>query len=378
MTERTFEFFHKIRIALGAILPILALAIGIVLAWNRYVFSSDLILLFGMYALTTFGIGIGYHRMLTHRGFDAPQWLRAFFLILGTMALEGRPMSWTATHIKHHVHSDAEHDPHSPLDGFWHAHYFWFFNLKNFPEVREFAPQLLTDKTVLFVEKYGLVWETLSFAIPFLIGGWTGLLWGGFVRLGLTIHMTSSVNSVCHTFGKREFETNDESRNEWIVGLLGFGEGWHNNHHAFPESAFHGLRWWQFDLSGLLIAGLEKLGLVWNVQRVSEEAMEAQRTFAVRASMSMQEMRQQLLDRIQKADSEVQSVVSSAIATLDPAEVARLEQLQRDAVIRLVKMRQFLARATHIKRPRLLAYRSEIDQLLTQVKQALPQAMTVS
>ncbi len=375
MTERT----NKIIMTTAVVGPLIGVLLAMYLAWNTYVFRSDLLLLFVLYTLVGFGATIGYHRMLTHHGFDAPEWLRGLFIILGCMAYAGsRPDEWAATHIRHHAHSDEEGDPHSPLDGFWHAHLGWLFSLKNYSYAEEYAPHLLKDRTVQFVSRYALVWAALSFLIPFAIGGWTGLLWGGVVRLFLTTHTTWSVNSVCHTFGRRAFETTDESRNEWVVGLLAFGEGWHNNHHAFPENAFHGLRWWQFDLSGLLIAGLEKIGLVWNVQRVSEEAMEAQRTFAVRASVSIQEMRQQLLDRIQNADSEVQSIVSSAIATLDQSEIARLENLQRDAIVRLVKIRQFLAKATHIKRPKLLAYRSEIDQLLTKVKQALPQEMTAS
>ncbi|MBI5155662.1 fatty acid desaturase [Candidatus Peregrinibacteria bacterium] len=372
------EAIQKVRGVVIVVLPLVGFLVAVYLLWNRYVFARDMVLLGAMYAVTLLGIGIGYHRMLTHQGFQASAWLRGFFIACGSMAWEGAPIMWAATHIKHHAHSDEEGDPHSPLEGFWHAHCGWIFAAKNFPEPKTYAPHLLEDSTVVFVDRFAAVWMALALVIPFAFGGWTGLLWGGVVRIFLTTHVTWSVNSICHMFGHRAFETTDESRNEWVVGLLAFGEGWHNNHHAFPENAFHGLRWWQFDLSGLLIAGLEKIGLVWNVQRVSEEAMEAQRSYAVRASVSIQEMRRQLLDRIQNADAEVQSVVSSAIATLDPAEIARLETLQRDAVIRLVKMRQFLARATHIKRPKLLAYRSEIDQLLTQVKQALPQAMTVS
>ena len=126
---------------------------------------------------------------------------------------------------------------------------------------------------MVFVNRTFLLWVVLSLGIPLVIGGWTGLLWGGLVRIFLQHHVTFSVNSVCHTFGKREFETNDRSRNEWIVGLLAFGEGWHNNHHAFPRSAFHGLHWWQFDFSGYVIWTLERLGLVHDVYRVPPDLL---------------------------------------------------------------------------------------------------------
>jgi stearoyl-CoA desaturase (delta-9 desaturase) len=132
-----------------------------------------------------------------------------------------------------------------------------------------YCRHLLKDPIVVFVNRTFLLWIALSFVILYLIGGWTGILWGGLVRIFLWHHLTFSVNSVCHTFGKRAFETNDRSRNEWIVGLLAFGEGWHNNHHAFPRSAFHGLHWWQFDLSGYIIWMLERLGLAHDVYRVS-------------------------------------------------------------------------------------------------------------
>lgn len=132
---------------------------------------------------------------------------------------------------------------------------------------------LFEDSIVVFVNRTLLLWVVLSLGIPLVIGGWTGLLWGGLVRIFLQHHVTFSVNSVCHTFGKREFETNDRSRNEWIVGLLAFGEGWHNNHHAFPRSAFHGLHWWQFDFSGYVIWTLERLGLVHDVYRIPPDLL---------------------------------------------------------------------------------------------------------
>jgi stearoyl-CoA desaturase (delta-9 desaturase) len=145
-----------------------------------------------------------------------------------------------------------------------------------------YCRHLLKDPIVMFVSRTFLLWVALSLLIPFAIGGWSGLLWGGLVRIFLAHHVTWSVNSVCHTFGKREFETNDQSRNEWLIGLLAMGEGWHNNHHAFPRSAFHGLHWWQFDLSGYLIWTLERIGLVSDVYRVSPEQLARRSTRAVK------------------------------------------------------------------------------------------------
>jgi stearoyl-CoA desaturase (delta-9 desaturase) len=206
--------------------------------------------------------------MLTHRSFQPHPVVKFIFLVLGSMAVEGPALEWAATHIKHHAHSDREGDPHSPVEGFWHAHMGWMFN-RSFADPNVYCRNLVKDPIVIFVSRTFIFWVILSLAIPFAIGGWTGLLWGGLVRIFITHHITWSVNSVCHTFGKREFDTRDQSRNEWIVGLLGLGEGWHNNHHAFPRSAFHGLHWWQFDLSGYVIWTLERVGLVRDVYRVT-------------------------------------------------------------------------------------------------------------
>jgi stearoyl-CoA desaturase (delta-9 desaturase) len=205
--------------------------------------------------------------MLTHRGFRPHPIVKFVLLVLGSMALEGPALQWAATHIKHHAQADREGDPHSPVEGFFHAHMGWIFGADS-ADPHVYSRNLVNDPVVVFVSRTSVLWAVLSLVLPFVIGGWTGLLWGGLVRIFLTHHVTWSVNSVCHTFGRREFETNDQSRNEWVVGLLAFGEGWHNNHHAFPRSAFHGLHWWQFDLSGYVIRALERLGLVHDVYRI--------------------------------------------------------------------------------------------------------------
>ena len=258
----------KILMLVVVILPFLATLFAIALLWQRAVNWTDIALLIAFNVIAGLGVTIGYHRMLTHRSFQPHPVVKFIFLAFGSMAVEGPALQWAATHIKHHAHSDREGDPHSPVEGFWHAHLGWMFNTTD-ADPNVYCRNLVKDPMVVFMSSTFILWVILSLAIPFAIGGWTGLLWGGLVRIFFTHHITWSVNSVCHTFGKREFETRDRSRNEWVVGLLGFGEGWHNNHHAFPRSAFHGLHWWQFDLSGYVIWTLERVGLVSDVYRVS-------------------------------------------------------------------------------------------------------------
>jgi stearoyl-CoA desaturase (Delta-9 desaturase) len=266
----------KIVMIVVVVLPFLATLFAIELLWQRAVNWTDIALFMTFNVIAGLGVTIGYHRMLTHRSFRPNPVVKFIFLAFGSMAVEGPALEWAATHIKHHAHSDREGDPHSPVEGFWHAHMGWMFKVRD-ADPNVYCRNLVKDPMVVFMSRTFFLWMILSLVIPFAIGGWTGLLWGGLVRIFFTHHITWSVNSVCHTFGKREFETRDQSRNEWVVGLLGFGEGWHNNHHAFPRSAFHGLHWWQFDLSGYVIWTLERVGLVRDVYRVSP-AMRARYT----------------------------------------------------------------------------------------------------
>lgn len=349
------------------VLPILGLLAAIVLLWNQYVFWTDIALLIGLYIPCSLGVTVGYHRMLTHQGFKAPEWLRGLFLVLGVMAFEGQPIVWTATHIKHHAHSDEEDDPHSPIHGFWHAHMGWLFERENFADPKEYAPHLLEDKTVLFVNKWTGFFMILSLVIPFAIGGWTGLIWGGLVRIFFTTHVTWSVNSVCHTFGKRAFETTDASRNEWVVGLLALGEGWHNNHHAFPQSAFHGLRWWQFDLSGLLIRGLEKVGLVWDVQRVSHEVEVAQRERSLKTQESIQALTTDLWKAVETAKAQLNT---SFWAAVSPA-TEKWGEMKHQAEARLAEMQAALESASHYKKQKLQMWLIEAQQIIRNLQGAL-------
>jgi stearoyl-CoA desaturase (Delta-9 desaturase) len=278
---------YRAAVLVVVVVPLVAVAVAIGMLWQRAVTWTDVTLLLVMYSLVAFGVTVGYHRMLTHRSFTPHPVVKFILLVLGSMAFEGAAVQWAATHIKHHAVSDREGDPHSPVDGFFHAHLGWIFTHPN-EDPNVWARHLVKDPIIMFVSRTFLLWGALSLVIPFAIGGWQGLIWGGLVRIFLTHHVTWSVNSVCHTLGRRPYATNDASRNEWVVGLLAFGEGWHNNHHAFPRSAFHGLRWWQLDLSGLLIATLEKLGLATDVYRIPPDllARQARKTAALREAVA--------------------------------------------------------------------------------------------
>lgn len=364
-TSAVREFLHKASIVVLVTVPLAGVFVAMFFAWQQIFFPRDLVLLLVIHTLASMGITVGYHRMLTHQGFIAPAWLRTTILICGAMAFEGTPAQWAATHIKHHAHSDEEGDPHSPLEGFWHAHMGWLFAHTNFPEVRTYAPHLLADPVVLFVSRTTPLWMALSLLIPFLLGGWTGFVWAGLVRVFCTTHITWSVNSVCHTFGKREFETTDASRNHWLIGLLAYGEGWHNNHHAFPRNAFHGMRWWQVDLSGLFIHFCEYCGLITQVQRVTPEAAEAQRVRALRTRGTMELLRMQLQSSAEAAQAEIERIFQTSIVTTRDSS---LQTRMTEYLERLAEIRRTVSSPMQIKRPRLENYSKQIQTLLEQAK----------
>ena len=274
-------WWYKALILVFVLVPLALTGLGIWLLWGAHVSALDLTLLVSGWALTGMGISVGYHRMLTHRAFEARPAVRFVVLAFGAMSLQGAPADWAATHIRHHARADREGDPHSPLEGFWHAHTGWLVR-DRFVRSGPVYAKLMQDPVVAWTTRYFLLLATIGFVIPLAIGAavtntWQGalggLLWGGAVRVFLTHHVTWSVNSVAHSFGTRPFKTVDESRNNLFVALFGFGEGWHNNHHAFPRSAFMGLRWWQFDPGRYLIRALERIGWVWNVWMPSPEDM---------------------------------------------------------------------------------------------------------
>jgi stearoyl-CoA desaturase (Delta-9 desaturase) len=285
------------RIITGAItlLPVLSLGVVAWQLWSRLLGWSDVIVFVIMYVATGLGVTVGFHRLFTHRSFKTGKTVRAILAILGSAAIEGPVISWVADHRKHHAFSDQEGDPHSPhvdhgvglkgaLRGLLHAHVGWLFIHTQRGLKTRYAPDLLADKVVRRISDTFLVWVVAGLAVPFLLGwliggtlaaGLTGLLWGGAVRMLVLHHSTYSINSLCHFFGRRRFATGDESRNLFWLSFFTFGEAWHNNHHAFPTSARHGLRAWQFDPSAWVIWGLEKTGLAWDVVRVSPERQAA-------------------------------------------------------------------------------------------------------
>ena len=248
--------------------PLLAMGYG---AWELArgeVGWPELTLFATLFVLTGFGTTIGYHRLLAHRSFETSGAVKAVLLVLGAMGLPTKPLDFVAHHLKHHAHSDRAGDPHSPLDGLLHAHVGWFVIGREPAERDRYCRHLRDDPVVRFVDRTTMVWVGVGLGLPFLLDGWQGLLWGGLIRLAVSNNATFAVNSIGHRFGSRPFATNDESRNNLLVALVSLGEGWHNNHHAFPTSASHGFGWRQPDASGLVIGLLARLGLVWNVKRV--------------------------------------------------------------------------------------------------------------
>jgi stearoyl-CoA desaturase (delta-9 desaturase) len=280
---------------LAVVLPFVAFLAAIVLLWHDYVGWVDLGLLAAMYLLSGFGVTIGYHRMLTHRAFQTSKPLEYLFAALGSLAVQGPVINWVADHRKHHAHTDQEGDPHSPhvtngggvlgtLKGLVHAHVGWLVTDHGQARRSKYAPDLLEDRGMRRIQR-AFPWIVVAGLVaPALAGGLItmsvrgallGLLWGGFVRVFLLHHVTWSINSVCHFFGRRRFDVEDESRNVWWLALPSFGEAWHHNHHAFPRSAVHGLRRMELDPSAWLIGLLERVGLVWNVVRIAPERQQA-------------------------------------------------------------------------------------------------------
>lgn len=228
-------------------------------------------LFLSLYILTVLGITVGFHRLFTHRSFETGSIGQAFFAILGSMAIQGPLLKWVATHRWHHQYSDTSEDVHSPqiadgglparLRGAWHAHMGWFF-MPDPPDLHRYVKDLSRSRMLTVISDQFALWATLGVLIPAALGFWwtgtwtgalLGFIWGGLARLCMVHHVTWSINSICHLWGSRTYETGDRSRNNWLFGLLALGEGWHNNHHAFPFSARHGLKWWQLDVSYLVI-----------------------------------------------------------------------------------------------------------------------------
>jgi stearoyl-CoA desaturase (delta-9 desaturase) len=222
------------------------------------------------------GVGMGYHRLLTHRGYKTPKWMEYLLTVCGTLALEGGPIFWVAVHRAHHQNTDKEGDPHSPLDGGFWAHMGWLLTGRamhnNADALLPFVPDLRKDKFHIWISRWHWVPTTVLGAVLFLVGGWPFLLWGIFFRTLVGLHSTWLVNSATHMWGSRRYATGDNSRNSFWVALLTFGEGWHNNHHAHPQSSRHGLAWYEFDPNWYGISVLRFLGLAWDVKSNKLEA----------------------------------------------------------------------------------------------------------
>jgi stearoyl-CoA desaturase (Delta-9 desaturase) len=283
--------FDRVANVVVTVAPVGLLGLAMFSAWGGALHWPDLVVLAVSYVLTGLGITVGYHRLLTHRSFKTSPPMRALLAGLGSAAIEGPVIEWVSNHRKHHRFSDQPGDPHSPhvdrssgwrgaLGGLVHAHLGWILGGGAMANEERYAKDLLADPVIRFIDRTFPLWVLAGLAFPFglgvaltgtIDGGLTGLLWGGAVRIFCLHHATFSINSLCHFFGRRRFVTGDESRNLLWLSLPTFGEAWHNNHHAFPTSARHGLRWWQLDPSAWLIAGLERSGLIWDVVRVTPE-----------------------------------------------------------------------------------------------------------
>jgi stearoyl-CoA desaturase (delta-9 desaturase) len=289
------ETRDRIITGLLTVIPFLMLGFVVWQLAGSWLHWHDLVVFAIVYVPTGLGITVGFHRLFTHRSFKTSAAVRAVFGALGSAAIEGPVISWVADHRKHHAFSDEDGDPHSPhvghgegvwaqFKGFFHAHVGWLFIHTQRGNKQRFAPDLLKDPVVCFMDRTFLLWVAAGLAIPFglglaiggtIVAGLTGLLWGGAVRVFVLHHVTYSINSICHMFGRRPFETGDESRNFGLLAIPTFGEAWHNNHHAFPTSAVHGLRRFQPDPSAAVIWCLEKLGLAWDVVRISPDSQAA-------------------------------------------------------------------------------------------------------
>jgi stearoyl-CoA desaturase (Delta-9 desaturase) len=282
-------------VSLGSVIvPFAAFVFAIVLLWQKAVDGTDLAILAVMYVVTAMGITVGWHRMFTHRSFQAKRPVQLTFAVLGSMAGQGPLAHWVADHRKHHAHTDEEGDPHSPhvhdhgegvkgvFLGLVHAHFGWLMTDWGQARHEQYARDIIEDRTLYGIHQWFVAIMLTGLLLPAaagwlitgtLAGAATALLWGGFVRVFLGHHVTWSINSICHFFGRRRFDTDDHSTNVFWLALPSFGEAWHHNHHAFPRSAEHGLKGYEraLDPSAWLIRGMEKLGLVYNVVRISPE-----------------------------------------------------------------------------------------------------------
>jgi stearoyl-CoA desaturase (Delta-9 desaturase) len=278
LNERARRLERRVTLA-TVLLPYAGLGGGILLFWNRGVNWLDLAVFGVMYCITVLGIGMGFHRLIAHRAYQATTFLKTAIVIAGSMAAQGPVIFWTAVHRRHHSYSDREGDPHSPhlhgegaleiAKGLWHSHMGWLFN-HELTDWGTYVRDLLHDRLIFKLNRLYFLWIMLGLLLPAAAEGlitmsWLGFargfLWGGLIRILVVHHTTWSINSVCHVFGSQTYQVKDYSTNNVVLAIPTFGESWHNNHHAFPSSAVHGLEWWQVDITGSMIKLCAMLGL---------------------------------------------------------------------------------------------------------------------
>jgi stearoyl-CoA desaturase (delta-9 desaturase) len=296
LSPRQLSFQRRV-ILLMTVLPFLGVGLAVWATWGWGLSALDLTIFISTYLFTGFGITVGFHRLLTHRSFEPKRWVRGLFAVAGSMAVEGDVIKWVADHRRHHAFSDQPGDPHSPhlvdepgmkgvLKGLWHAHMGWFFD-DQMTDPERWAPDLVKDPMMRRISKLFTPLTILSFVGPALIGlaitqslrgAVTAFLWGSLARIFLLHHVTWSVNSICHYYGRRPYETTDMSTNNWPLAVISFGESWHNNHHAFPTSAIHGINRGQIDPGGILIRFLAWCRLIENVHQPSPKQLGMKRT----------------------------------------------------------------------------------------------------
>lgn len=276
-------------------LPLIGTAAAVYFLWTGSCTTTDLWLFAAMYCVHMFGITVGFHRYLAHKAFKTSTWFEAVLCITGSMGAQGPLMFWVTTHRRHHRFSDQEGDPHSPnlhgtsfkdrMHGLWYAHMPWMLS----PEASRwtvFGPDVLQNRRLMHYQRTYPIWVLAGLALPAVIdvaveGTWmslvTGLVFGGLARIFLVNQAVWCVGSICHAFGGRPFHNEDRSANNWPVAVFTFGEGLQNNHHAFPGSYRHGVSWWEPDLSGWLLFGLGKLGIVWSLREPDKTAIAKRR-----------------------------------------------------------------------------------------------------
>lgn len=284
MNNDVTRIYNRQRLNWGTTIVLALLHAGAVAALFRFTWTALAVTVFLLWMTTGLGISMGYHRLHTHRSYKVPLWLEYFFAVCGALTLEGGPIFWVATHRLHHQKSDQPGDPHSPRDGAWWAHIGWLLvgetKHNNTRQMAKYAPDLAKHRFYRWLNDYHWLPTLVLAALLYAAGGLRMVLWGVCLRVVLGLHATWLVNSATHIWGSRRFATRDDSRNNWWVALITFGEGWHNNHHAHPSSARHGLAWYEFDVSWIQIQLLRRLGIARSIQAARLDSALAEREAA--------------------------------------------------------------------------------------------------